>query len=74
MSTARGMRTTIKVPEIAARLGVCEPTVRDLLRRQIIPNVRYGRIWIVSRTAFERWEQAIGESKIEVPCQSINVN
>jgi excisionase family DNA binding protein len=55
-----GVRTTIKAPEISQRLGVCEPTVRDLLRKQIIPNVRYGRIWIVSRNAFERWEQNIG--------------
>lgn len=56
------MRTTITVPEICARLGICEETVYDMLRDGTIPNIRYGRRFIVSRVAYEKWEAAIGET------------
>jgi excisionase family DNA binding protein len=57
------MRTTITIPEISERLGICEETVYDMLRDRKIPNIRYGRRFIVSRTAYERWEATIGEVK-----------
>ncbi len=55
------MRTTITVPEISERLGICEETVYDMLRDGSIPNIRYGRRFIISRVAYERWESSIGE-------------
>jgi len=54
-------RTTITVPEISDRLGICEETVYEMLRSKEIPNMRHGRRYIVSRAAFQRWEQTIGE-------------
>jgi excisionase family DNA binding protein len=63
--TFQTMRTTITVPEISDRLGICEETVYDMLRDQAIPNIRYGRRFIVSRAAYERWEASIGESRPE---------
>ena len=56
------MRTTITVPEISERLGVCEETVYEMLRDRSIPNLRYGRRFIISRFAYERWEASIGET------------
>jgi excisionase family DNA binding protein len=55
------MRTTITVPEISERLGICEETIYSMLRDRKIPNIRYGRRFIVSRTAYERWEATIGQ-------------
>lgn len=55
------MRTTITVPEISARLGICEETVYEMLKERKIPNMRYGRRFIISRNAYERWEATIGE-------------
>jgi len=55
------MRTTITVPEISERLGICEETIYEMLRDRKIPNIRYGRRFIISRAAFERWESKIGE-------------
>jgi excisionase family DNA binding protein len=55
--------TTITIPEIAARLDVCEETVYDLCKRRIIPSIRPGRRFIISRTAYEKWEATIGEKK-----------
>jgi hypothetical protein len=33
-----------------------------MLRDRTIPNLRYGRRFIISRLAFERWEATIGEA------------
>jgi hypothetical protein len=33
-----------------------------MLRDRTIPNIRYGRRFIISRVAFERWESTIGET------------
>jgi excisionase family DNA binding protein len=56
------VRTTITVPEISERLGICEESVYDMLRSGTIPNIRYGRRFIMSRVAYERWEGTIGEA------------
>jgi excisionase family DNA binding protein len=58
--------TTITIPEIADRLGVCEETVYDLCKRHIIPSIRPGRRFIMSRTACEKWEASIGTDKLVV--------
>ena len=63
------MRTTISVPEISERLGICEETVYEMLRDGSIPNMRYGRRFIISRFAYERWEANIGE---KVPAPVVN--
>jgi len=55
------MRTTITVPQISERLGICEETIYDMLRDRKIPNIRYGRRFIISRAAYERWEGTIGQ-------------
>ena len=56
------MRTTITVPEISERLGICEETIYDMLRSHDIPNIRHGHRFIISRAAYERWEATIGET------------
>ena len=56
------MRTTITVPEISERLGICEESVYAMLKDGAIPNIRYGRRFIISRVAYERWEATIGEA------------
>jgi len=60
-------RTTITVPEISDRLDVSEEIVYGMLRDNTIPNIRYGRRFIVSRAAYERWENSIGEDSTPAP-------
>ena len=64
------MRTTITVPEISERLGICEETVYEMLRSHEIPNIRHGHRFIISRAAYERWESTIGEKVPSSPVQS----
>ena len=66
MSNDVQQHTTITIPQIAARLGVCEETVYDLCKRHIIPSIRPGRRFIISRTAYEKWEATIGQTPLDV--------
>lgn len=50
----------LTVEEIAARLGIGRISVYALLERGIIPAVRLGKRWIVTRQAYERWEATCG--------------
>lgn len=45
----------IRVGEIARELAVSIPTVYAMLRERKIPNIRQGKLFIVSREAFGRW-------------------
>jgi excisionase family DNA binding protein len=50
----------ISVPEIAQRLGVGRLAVYTMLEQCIIPGIRLGRRWIVTRHAYEQWERTCG--------------
>jgi excisionase family DNA binding protein len=56
-----GVRTTaIQIPEIAKRLGIGRLKVYAMLEAGIIPGIRFGRKWIVTRYAYEQWERTCG--------------
>jgi excisionase family DNA binding protein len=48
------------VPEIAERLSIGEMAVYRMLDEKIIPAVRVGKRWLVTRKAFEKWEESCG--------------
>lgn len=48
------------IPEIAGRLAVGEMAVYRMLEEKIIPAVRVGKRWVVTRKAFEKWEESCG--------------
>lgn len=50
----------VSIDEISRVLLVSRPTVYDLLRRGVIPNVRTQRLYIVARPAFEKWLETCG--------------
>jgi excisionase family DNA binding protein len=50
------------VEEIARRLEIGRVAVYAMLEQGIIPAVRLGRRWIVTRHAFENWERTCGIS------------
>ena len=52
--------TAIQVPEIAQRLGVGRLKVYAMLEAGVIPGIRFGRKWIVTRYAYEQWERTCG--------------
>ena len=58
LSVQRNGRIT--VPEIAWRLSIGRLAVYTMLKQGIIPGVRLGRHWIVTRYAYEQWERTCG--------------
>jgi excisionase family DNA binding protein len=56
----RAKCSRISVPEIATRLNIGRVAVYSMLEQGIIPAIRLGRRWIVTRHAFEQWERSCG--------------
>jgi excisionase family DNA binding protein len=53
-------RTRMTVEEIARRLDIGRLAVYAMLEQGIIPAVRLGRRWIVTRHSFANWERTCG--------------
>ena len=50
----------ISVPEVAQRLNVGRLAVYAMLEQGIMPGIRLGRRWIITRQAYEQWERTCG--------------
>ena len=50
----------ISVLEIARRLNIGRLAVYSMLKQGIIPGVRLGRRWIITRYAYDQWEKTCG--------------
>ena len=50
----------MSVEEIAQRLDIGRLAVYTMLERGIIPGIRPGRRWIITRHAYEQWERTCG--------------
>ena len=50
----------ISVLEIARRLNIGRLAVYAMLEQGIIPGVRLGRRWIITRRAYLTWERTCG--------------
>jgi excisionase family DNA binding protein len=48
------------VEEIAHRLDIGRLAVYAMLEQGIIPAIRLGRRWIITRHAYEQWERTCG--------------
>ena len=54
------LSSRISVPEIARRLDIGRLAVYTMLEQGLLPGIRLGRRWIVTRHAFEIWERTCG--------------
>jgi excisionase family DNA binding protein len=57
-SVSRSSRITVE--EIAERLDIGRQAVYAMLDRGILPGVRVGRRWIITRHSYEQWERTCG--------------
>jgi excisionase family DNA binding protein len=55
----------ISVAEIAKRLSIGRLGVYTMLVKKIIPAIRFGRRWIITRRSYEQWEQAAGRMETD---------
>jgi excisionase family DNA binding protein len=56
----RPTSSRITVEEIARRLDIGRLAVYSMLEQGILPGIRLGRRWIVTRHAYEGWERTCG--------------
>jgi len=54
----------ISVSEIAKRLSIGRMAVYAMLEKRIIPAIRLGRRWLVTRSVFETWEMQCGNNSV----------
>ena len=54
-------QSRISPEEIAKDLDVSRTRVYRMLEARIIPGVRMGRGWIVTRFAYENWKRTCGQ-------------
>jgi excisionase family DNA binding protein len=54
------MNGRITVEEIARRLNIGRRAVYAMLEQGVLPGIRLGQRWLVTRYAYERWEQTCG--------------
>ena len=57
---ANSPSSRISVLEIARRLNIGRLAVYSMLEQGIIPGVRLGRRWIITRQAYLTWESSCG--------------
>ena len=54
------LASRMSVPEIARRLRIGRLAVYAMLEVGILPGIRVGRRWIITRHAYEQWERTCG--------------
>ena len=54
------MSARITVKEITRRLQIGERAVYAMLEQGILPGIRLGNRWLITRYAYEQWEQTCG--------------
>lgn len=59
-NTADSPSSRICVLEIARRLNIGRLAVYSMLEQGIIPGIRLGRRWIITRDAYLTWERTCG--------------
>jgi excisionase family DNA binding protein len=60
VSAVSATNSRISVPEIAKRLSIGRLAVYTMLEQGLLPGLRLGRRWIVTRHAYEQWEHTCG--------------
>ena len=54
------MNARITVEAIARRLNVGRQTVYAMLEQGVLPGIRLGQRWLITRQAYDHWERTCG--------------
>lgn len=58
-----GKSSRVTVTEICHDLQLGRQRVYQLLQANVIPNIRTGRTWLVTRHAYQQWKQTCGTER-----------
>jgi excisionase family DNA binding protein len=54
------MNARMTVEEITRRLNIGRRAVYAMLEQGILPGIRLGQRWLITRHAYEQWERTCG--------------
>ncbi len=54
----------VTVQDIMADLQIGKHSVYQMLDSNIIPGIRLGRGWLVTRNAYDRWKETCGTPNV----------
>lgn len=54
------MKSRLTPKEVAERLNVGPKAVYALLEQGVLPGIRLGKRWLITRHAYEEWERTCG--------------
>lgn len=54
------MNARMTVEEIARHLNIGRRTVYAMLEQGVLPGIRLGQRWLITRHAYEQWERNCG--------------
>jgi len=54
----------LSVHEICKDLGICKKHVYALLDKQVIPCVRIGRSYLITKEAYQEWKKRCGNGRV----------
>lgn len=64
-----GVSGRVTIAEIMADLAIGKPAVYRMLGDRVIPNIRVGQKFIVTRAAYDAWKQRCGTDQASVQLQ-----
>lgn len=62
------------VEEIARRLNIGRQTVYAMLEKGVLPGIRLGQRWLITRYAYEQWERTCGMCGRSVAASGLQAN
>jgi excisionase family DNA binding protein len=60
METQNLPNARMTVEEIARRLNIGRRAVYAMLEQGVLPGIRLGQRWLITRHAYEHWERTCG--------------
>lgn len=70
MTTRPQPLATLTVNDVMAELGLCHDTVCKLLKAGDIPGRKFGNVWRISRTEFDRYLDRLSQTGPKEPAKS----
>jgi len=63
----------ISIRKIAIRLSIGRAAVYKMLEEHVIPAIRLGKRWLVTRHAYLAWERGCGRENIQTDTTNLAV-
>ncbi len=64
----------VTIQEIASRLSIGRQTVYAMLEQGVLPGIRLGSRWLITRHAYQEWERTCGMRDLSASGAGLRAN